>query len=285
MTTSGVSKTIARMEAACGARLLHRSTHALSPTEAGERLIPSARAVIAAMQEAEAALEDVSVGTGGGRVRVSAPTAFVRACLVPTLPALLLARPDIVLDIRASDETIDLAESGVDLALRSGPLDGLPGHVRLPWFSFPWVACATSAYLEREGVPRTPADLAHHALIGFRNSRTGLVEPWRLGENRSPGIAPISWRVVLDDAEAAWIAALSGVGIAWAPRWLAADALKTGAAIEVLREWRTLDTPMSIVRRDRKLVPERVGAVIDFLVGETATFRGNDAEVGRTSLS
>ena len=268
MTTSGVSKTVARLEAACGSRLLHRSTHALSPTEAGERLIAPARAVIAAMDDAGAALGELSGQAAGGRVRVSAPTAFVRSCLVPALPRLFAARPDIMLDIRASDTTIDLAEDGVDLALRSGPLDGLPGHVRTPWFSFPWVACASPDYLDREGTPQTPDDLRRHALIGFRNQRTGLVEPWRLRDHQTSGIAPSAWRVLLDDAEAAWAAALGGIGIAWAPRWLAAAALDAGTAVEVLRGWRSLETPMSIVRRDRRLVLDRVRAVIDLLVGE-----------------
>lgn len=275
MTTSGVSKTIARMEAACGVRLLHRSTHALSATEAGEGLVEPARAVVAAMGDAEAALAQVSGENAIGRVRVSAPTAFVRTCLVPALPRLFAIRPDIMLDIRASDATVDLAETGVDLALRSGSLAGLPGHVRLPWFSFPWVACAAPDYLTRRSTPQSPGDLHDHALIGFRNSRTGLVESWRLRDTPAPGIAPAAWRLVLDDAEAAWVAARRGIGIAWAPRWLAAEDLRTGAVVEVLREWRGPATPMAIVRRERRLLPDRVRAVIDFLVDEAAAMAGD----------
>ena len=263
MTTSGVSKTITRLETAHGLRLLHRSTHALSPTEAGARLIAPARAALRGIAEIEEMLGDASAAAAGP-VRISAPTAFVRTCLVPLLPVFLDRHPDIVLDLRANDATVDLAEAGLDLAIRSGPLDGLPGHVRLPWFDFPWVACAAPPYLARSGMPLVPSDLIRHDLIGFRNTRTGLVEPWKL--RSAGGSAPqLSWRIVLDDAEAAWRAALMGVGVAWAPRWLAADALASGAAVEVLRDWRGDGTPMSILRRDRTFLPTRVRVVIDFL--------------------
>lgn len=273
MTTSGISKTVSRLEAGHGLRLLHRSTHALSPTEAGERLIGVARAALRSVEDAEALLGELAGSAAAGRVRISAPTAFVRTCLVPILPGFLASHPDILLDLRASDTTVDLADAGIDLAIRSGSLDGLPGHIRLPWFVFPWVACATPGYLAQRGVPATPADLGTHDLIGFRNTRTGLVEPWRLRDCNLIA-SPPSWRLVLDDAEAAWCAVLAGVGIAWAPRWLAANSLCSGAVVEALRPWRGANTPMSILRRDRSLVPDRVQAVIGFLQSHTATFGG-----------
>ncbi len=271
MTTSGVSKTISRLEEAHGLRLLYRSTHALSPTEAGEQLLEPVRAALQGVAMAEARLADLASSPAAGRVRISAPTAFVRTCLVPLLPGLLALRPDIHLDVRATDQTVDLAEGSIDLALRSGPLEGLPGHVRQTWFSFPWVACAAPDYLAGRGAPSSPADLAGHDLIGFRNTSTGLVEGWQLRGRRLP---TQRWRLVLDDAEAAWRAALAGLGIAWAPRWLAAGALSSGDAIEVLQRWRGPKSTMSILRRDRKLMLNRVQAVADFLKARANAFEG-----------
>lgn len=270
MTTSGVSKTISRLEAAYGLRLLHRSTHSISPTEAGERLIGPARAVLDGAADIDAILTHASTSAATGSVRIGAPSAFVRRCLMPLLPLLADQHPDIVLDLRASDRFVDLAEAGLDLAIRSGPLDGLPGHVRLPWFKFDWVACGAPRYLKRHGTPTSPSDLATHDLIGFRNIRTGLVEPWRLRADSFPRLS--AWRVVTDDAESALIAAINGAGIMWAPRWLAADALTSRVAIEVLADWRGNTMPMSILRRGQTLLPTRVRAVIDFLRTQTETF-------------
>jgi DNA-binding transcriptional LysR family regulator len=269
LTTSGVSKTISRLEAAYGLRLLHRSTHSISPTEAGERLIGPARAVLNGAADIDAILTHASMSAATGSVRIGAPPAFVRRCLVRLLPAFIERHPDIVLDLRASDAIVDLAEVGLDLAIRSGQLDGLPGHVRLPWFEFDWVACGSPRYLERRGIPRTPSDLATHDLIGFRNTRTGLVEPWRLRADSFPR-SP-AWRFVTDDAESALLAAVNGAGIMWAPRWLAADAFASSMAIEVLPDWRGNTMPMSILRRGQTLLPTRVREVMDFLHGQAAT--------------
>ncbi len=264
LTVSGMSKTITRLETSTGVRLLHRSSHALSLTEAGEQLIAPARDALNGVARTEALLGELAAGGSAGRVRVSAPTAFVRTCLVPILPDFLDAHPSIRLDLRASDTIVDLAGAGVDLALRSGPLGGVPGHVGLSWFRFSWVAGASPAYLAKHGVPRKPEDLDSHELIGFRNSRTGVVEGWQLAGVTSP-VPSSTWRMVLDDGEAAWRAAIAGIGIAWAPDWLAAEALDAGTVVEVLPEWRGKPTPMSILRREGGPVPARVQAVVTFL--------------------
>ena len=270
LTTSGVSRTVARLELGTGLRLLHRSTHSLSLTEAGEQLLEPARKALAGIAHADALLAELA-GSPSGRVRLSAPPAFIRSCLVPMLPSFLAAQPSVRLDLRATDATVDLAEAGIDLALRSGPLDGVPGHVRLPWFRFGWVVGASPDYLARRGTPWTPDALDTHELIGFRNVRTGLVEGWRLAGRAGPFPAS-AWHIVLDDAEAAWRAAIAGVGIAWAPEWLAAKALQSGKVIELLVDHRAGTTPMSILRRDGTPVPARVQAVVTFLKSSAHIF-------------
>jgi DNA-binding transcriptional LysR family regulator len=265
MTTSGVSRTIARLEAAQGVGLLYRSTHAVSPTEAGEQLIDPARAVIADFAVVESTLRDLGARGAAGRVRLGAPPAFVRNCLVPLLPSFSAQHPDIALDLRASDAFADLARTGLDLAIRSGSLDGLPGHVRLPWFSFPWVVCASPAYFERRGTPLRPEELASHDLIGFRNTRTGVVDTWRLRNGVTIG-HDLAWRIVIDDADSAWRAVLGGIGIAWVPYWLASGALASGEVVEALRDWRGGPTPFFLLRREQPRIPKRVEIVKEFLL-------------------
>ena len=276
LTTSGVSKTISRLETAYGLRLLHRSTHSISPTNAGERLIEPARAVLNGAADIDAILTHASQDAATGNVRIGASPAFVRRCLMPLLPALKERHPEIALDLRASDAIVDLAEAGLDIAIRSGQLDGLPGHVRLPWFEFDWLACASPGYLEQHRPPRTPSDLSAHDLIGFRNTRTGLIEHWRLRDDSFP--RPPSWHFVSDDAESALLAAIHGGGIMWGPRWLAADALASGSVSEVLSDWRGNKMAMSILRRGQKLLPTRVRVVMEFLRSQAATFESGASD-------
>lgn len=271
ITTSGVSKAINRLETAYGLRLLHRSTHSMSLTEEGETLLAEAREALRGFDRLETALGESAGGGRAGRVRLSAPTAFVRACLVPAIAGFRAHHPDIILDVRGSDGMVDLADEGVDIALRTGRVVGTPGHIMRTLFSFPFTACATPDYLARRGTPSTPRDLGNHDLIGFRNSGTGRVQPWRFRSTTSEqevgetAHVPDA-RIVFDDALSAWEVARTGHGIAWAPEWLARNDLRSGCVAEVLKTWRSEEMPMSLLRRDRKLTPKRIESVIAFLV-------------------
>lgn len=153
-------------------------------------------------------------------------------------------------------------------------MDAIPGHVQQPFFTVPWVLCATPAYVARRGMPQSPSGLERHDLIGFRNTQTGIVHQWRFREPASAGQVRFALepRVVFDDGETAYQAAASGVGIACVPHYVVAEAFASGAMIELLRAWRDANTTMWIVRRDTRLTPPRVGNVIAFLKSQAARF-------------
>lgn len=276
LSTSGISKTIARLEEMRGVRLLNRSTHSLSLTPEGEELIGLAREAVQSIEQVDTALTTAARDGAQGRVRVSAPTAFLSACLAPLTSAFRLAHPDILLDLRGSDQMIDLAEDGVDIVLRTGTVDGIPGHLQRTLFDFAWVACASPAYLSNRGEPSTPSDLSNHDLIGFRNQRTGVVDAWRFG-TRDGGASELRWypspALILDDANAVARTAIAGAGIAWAPRWLVADALRAGSLSPVLDEWACERTTMWMIRRNHALNPTRMDRVMTFFRKNVAAFR------------
>jgi DNA-binding transcriptional LysR family regulator len=203
-----------------------------------------------------------------GWVRITAPTAFMRDVLTPLLAELTRQNPSIRLDLRASNELVDLAREGIDLAIRSGSLARVPGHLQTTWFKFPWVVCASRQYLKGRPQPARPADLNSHQLIGFRNQRTGQVRPWWFRPPHSDGdaiqFAPDS-ASIFDDGGSAWKAAMHGGGIVSAPLWLAAEDLRAGRAVELLREWRDNEVRMNFLRRNQRLTPERVNTVIAYL--------------------
>lgn len=268
ISISAVSRLIGRFEAAHGLKLLHRSTHALSLTEEGQRLIDPAREAVRSLLELEGALGKAAREGDAGWVRITAPVAFLRHCLVPLLRRFSDEHPDIRLDLRSSNDLVDLADNGIDLALRSGALDTIPGHIQQKWFSFSWILCASPTYLAQAATEiKSPDDLPRHVLIGFRTTHNGMVRPWYLQDASSAETRRLlpDARFIFDDGEAGWQAAMDGAGIACAPMFLAADALASGAMIELLPEWRAVETPVAIVRRDMRLIPPRVDAVIAFL--------------------
>jgi DNA-binding transcriptional LysR family regulator len=146
-TTSAMSKAIARFERTHGVRLLHRTTHSIALTDEGDRLVDAAGTLFENLEKVEASLAKIATGKVAGRVRITAPTSFARACIMPRLPDFLRDNPTLQIEIKFRNEILDLAAEGVDVAIRSGPLDRLPGHQARKLFTFPWIACASPAYL------------------------------------------------------------------------------------------------------------------------------------------
>lgn len=269
MTTSGVSKAIGRLEAEHGVRLFHRSTHSLSLTDEGEQLLEECRELMVGYDRVQSVLSNMAEGRAG-RVRISAPPGFVRKWLLPVLGRLLERHPDIELDIRSAYALVDIAEEGVDLALRTGASNGLPGLSTQRLLSFPWCVYATPGYLAGHAEPSSPHDLAAHRLLGFRMGRSGRAGPWRFraphgGEDRGRFSIDVNAAIVFDDGSAAYDMAAAGHGLVWAPEWLASEDLEIGRVVEILADWRSDEEIVSIVRRDHRVTPRRLRVVLDAL--------------------
>ena len=226
LTTSGVCKAVGRLEAEHRVRLFHRSTHALSLTGEGEKLLEGCQSLLRSYERVRSDLSEAADGDGAGRVRIGAPPGFARKWLLPVLGRVLEEHPGIELDIRSSYAIADLADEGFDLALRTGAADGLQGLSSQPLLSSAWCVYAAPAYLERHGVPADPGGLADHRLLGFRSDPRARAAPWRF---RKPGTVDrlsldVAAPIVFDDGCAAYDMAVAGHGLVWAPEWLASEA-------------------------------------------------------------
>ncbi|WP_438001415.1 LysR family transcriptional regulator [Sorangium sp. So ce185] len=117
MSAASVSKAITRLEDGAGVRLLHRSTHAISLTDAGEALLEPAREA-EAFAEASAHASDRG---DGGIVRLTAAAGMVRHVLAPLVGELARVHPDIRVDVRVTNRVLDLAEGGLRRERRLTP--------------------------------------------------------------------------------------------------------------------------------------------------------------------
>src|ERR1700756_739173 len=144
-----VSKTIAQLEDRLGVRLLLRSTHGLTPTEAGRNFYERAKRSLEEAEEAELAARGAAA-TLTGRLRISAAVTFARLNIMPKLPIFLAQHPDLDVEVILDDRNIDLVDERIDVALRMGTLTNLAltarriGRCRR-------LVLASPAYLERAG--------------------------------------------------------------------------------------------------------------------------------------
>src|ERR1700742_3461853 len=117
-----VSRRIAALEEDLGVRLFHRTTRSLTLTAEGEAFVAYARAMVDAEAAARAELNP-SPKTASGVLRLTAPSGFAQGVLLPMLPRLLRANPDLRIDLDLSDRQVDIVGQGLDLALRIAPLE------------------------------------------------------------------------------------------------------------------------------------------------------------------
>lgn len=254
-----VSKTIAQLEERLQVRLLARSTHALSPTDAGLRFYERARDAIHEVDEAE--LEARGAGAGlSGRLRVCAATTFARLMIVPRLPAFLARHPSVDIDVILDDRVIDLVSEGIDIALRLGALADSTAVAR-KIASGARSVVATPAYLARAGTPKAPADLAHHHAVVYSQ----LGDAWTFRRGGAEVSVAVRGRLRVSAAEGTRAAVLADMGLAVASDWMFAPELASGVVQRVLPEWTLPPIDLWAVFPTGRLASARARAFADFV--------------------
>ena len=259
-----VSKTIAQLEDRLQVRLLLRSTHGLTPTEAGQRFYERARRAIEEANEAE--LEARGAGASlSGRLRVSAATTFARLHVVPHLPAFLKANPDLEIDVILDDRVIDLVAEGVDMALRMGELPDSAAVAR-KLASGRRSVIATPAYLERFGIPQSPAELGSHQALIYSQASSG----WTFKRGSAETSVSVYGRVRVSAAEGLRAAVLADMGLTIASDWMFSPELESGAVRRVLEAWALPTIDLWAVFPTGRLASAKAHAFATFVEGVLA---------------
>lgn len=212
VTRSAVSQALQRLEDRVGAALVQRTTRSVHLTEAGalfyERVKPSARDIVDAIQ----AVRDVQARPAG-LLKIAVSSIAERFISGPLLAGFLAAHPRVKLDITITDEEFDIVERGYDAGVRLGEVIE-QDMIAVPVSSLQrQYAVASPAYLDRNGVPRHPRDLAGHALIGWRPRPDTAPYRWEFGENGREFDVAVDPAVTTNDMGIMIRMACLGVGI------------------------------------------------------------------------
>ena len=275
LTRSAVAKTVARMEERLGVRLFARSTRSLSLTEDGAAYHERCVRALAELQAAEDAL-DGTRRQPAGRLRLTAPVAFGRRCVMPTVARLAAAHPQLAFDVAFRDQIANLVEERFDLAVRSGT-PGPSAEVVARPVGRQWLgAYASPAYLARAGTPTRARDLMQHQCIVY--SRTGTPQPWRIQDEEGAEIdLEVPQRLCLDDLEAMAQAAVAGFGVVRLPHWLAHDYLADGRLVPLLSNLPSTGPTLFLVWPTTRYLPLRTRMLIDALVADIPLLLGPQA--------
>lgn len=269
LTPSAVSRTVARIEARLGVRLMVRTTRQLRLTEEGEAYARAARRILADIDETEAALADRA--NPRGRIRVSASMAHGRLVIVPLLGEFVARYPDIEVEMELSDEIADVLGGRVDVAVRFGPLADSPLTARRLGETGRTVI-ASPAYLARHGTPRVPADLANHNCLDFSFRR---IEPgWPFREDGRDYMLEVKGNITANNGETLVQLAAQGVGITRVGNFHIDEAnargeFASGALVPLLEDFNPQDREsIHAVFVGGTNTPARVRVFVDFLAGK-----------------
>jgi DNA-binding transcriptional LysR family regulator len=263
LSKSLVSKRITQLERSVGARLLNRTTRAMSLTEAGAVFYEHCARIVEELEAAKSAVSHLHAEPRG-LLRVSASVAFGTLHIAPALADFLPAHPDLQIDMEIKDRFVDLADERFDVAIRIArePSQNLVAR-RLA--TVKRKVCATPGYYERHGVPETPQDLEGHNCLTYTSFDPE--GPWRFkGPDGRMISVTASGNLRLNDDEALSEAVLKGLGIALLPTFIVGRDLQAGRLRSVLPDYVPAERHIFAVYLPTRHVSAKVRAFIDFLV-------------------
>lgn len=256
------TKMVAGLEKNLGARLLHRSTQGVTPTEIGGLYYDKCKLIAHHVEEAQSVAALMQSQVQGG-LRISSSVAFGRRVLVPLLMQFMRANPRLQIELSFEDRYVDLVEQGIDVAIRMGRLaDSTLGARYLG--SNPWAVVAAPAYLAERGMPQVPADLVAHDALVYSTVQGDA--RWHFSGADGQAIAqPVQGPLRSNSLSALLAAARSGMGVAALPWYVAFESVQSGAVVQLLADWAMPTQEIHAVYPSPRLVPAKVSGFVAWL--------------------
>ena len=258
---ANVSKRVAALESLLGVKLLTRSSRELSLTEMGSEYYEKCLAILAELDEADAAVRS-QTASPKGTLRIAAPVAFARLVLAPLMKSFIAQYPEIRVDLAASDAHVDLIAQGMDIAIRGRKLED-SSLVARHLFDNPMLLVASPDYLAQYGTPTTPQELKHHECIVY--SLLSSINVWHFTRQGQQISVPVKGRFQSSNGDTNLEVALSGLGIVQLPIWMVDEHLKTGRLQRILADYDANPVPFNAIYPQTRYVPLKVRCFIDFL--------------------
>lgn len=267
ISPSAVSQSIRGLEERLGLVLFNRTTRSVCLTEIGERYLERVQPALEQLTSASRELgREASHPTG--LLRINVPRAAYLIVLQPMLRHFMATYPEINLEIRVENLLEDIVSQGFDAGIRFG--DAVDKDmVALPIGpDMQAQVIAAPDYLDHHGLPEHPRDLLRHDCIGFRHSTSGQIERWAFEKADEKFELPVKGRLIVNDSEILVRSALDGLGIAYMINGYIEPFIEQGRLIRLLPDWSPTFPCLHLYYPDRRRVPAKLRALIDFLRNE-----------------
>ena len=264
LSRAAISHQIRQLEAKLGVPLLRRSTRTFSLTDAGARYYDSCRTITLEAEAARKRVEELR-DEPVGKISLSCSVHMGNLRIVPILSRFRQTYPGVALDVRLTDEVVDLIGQGIDIAIRSGPLRSSElKSIRL--YETRRVIVASQQYVAAFGTPNQPEDLTDHNWVMYSR----VPETLRLAQGDQERKIPVSGSVQVDSATARLQFLRDGHGMAVVPFSDVADDIANGDLMRVLPDWSLPDLSVYAVYSGDVMRSSKVKTLLDFLRAQLA---------------
>jgi len=258
------TKQVAQMERDLGARLLHRSTHGVTPTEIGALYYEKCKLIVHHVEDADT-VATLLQSQVQGALRISTSVAFGRRVLAPLVMRFMELNPKLQVDLTVEDRYVNLVEQGVDVAIRMGRLADSTLGARYLGIN-PWVTVAAPDYLQRRGIPAEPGALAEHDALVYTTVQGDA--RWHFtGPGGHVVVVPVRGFLRSNNLSTLLAAARKGMGIAILPWYVAHRSVQDGAVQPLLADWSLPAQEIHAVFPSPNLVPAKVTRFVEWLQG------------------
>jgi DNA-binding transcriptional LysR family regulator len=261
LSRATITKHVAWLEASMGAQLLKRTSRQVALTEAGARMLESARDLLERYDAIESEVRD-AVHLPRGAIRVGTPPSFGAYHLMRLMAEFTRRYPDIEVTVVHDDGRADLVAEALDLSIRIAASLEDASYVAQLLLKSPQVVVAAPAYLRQHGRPAKAADLAHHnCLVHTVKSGAGV---WKF-EGKAPQEIRVRGTVRSNLGDALKQAALLGAGISVHPYYMVSEELRAGTLEALLPDCVPEAMAINVVFSTRRNMPARVRHLLEFL--------------------
>lgn len=263
---SVVSRALTSLEARLGVRLVERTTRRVALTEAGEIFLEKCLRVLEEAEQADLAINAMH-SKPRGRLRIGAPAAFVRFVLAPLLADFLKEYPGMKLSLQIIQGTPMPNESGLDLAIRQGPLDDSTMRV-MPLRKISLGLYAGSGYVAKNGAPQTPSDLRLHRFISTNCGAHGEPADFVkicLRRGSLTETIRIESHLSLTDPSLNLQLAVSDAGITQLSQSIGQSNVDAGHLVRILPEWEPAAVELFAVYASRLSASPKLRAFLEYL--------------------
>jgi len=274
MSQSGVSRSVARLEARLGIRLFERTTRSVKLSDEGRRFYEQIAPLLNGLEEAAASASG-GASAVRGRLRVNVDPFFSRLLLAPRLGAFLEQHPQLQLELITCDQVGDIVADGFDLAVRFG-VPRPSSMVARKLLETRIVTVASPAYLKRHGRPLAPTDLAKapHSCVQFRDPETRRPFPWEFHRGRKHFTVATTGRLTVNDVGTLHSVCLAGHAVAQVMQLGVEHLLADGHLVDLFPDWPDERFPLYALYPSRHHPPAKMRAFLDFMISLSDTTPG-----------